>query len=67
MNTAVRWSPAADYPNETWNRVLGINLLTGVLLCMKHEIPWMLEAGGFIVNTASILGLVGFANAPAVV
>lgn len=55
----------AEYPEETWNRVLGINL-TGVFLCMKHEIPRMLEAGGgAIVNVASILGLVGFATAPA--
>lgn len=45
--------------------MLGINL-TGVFLCMKHEIPRMLETGGgSIVNVASILGLVGFANAPA--
>lgn len=58
-------APTADYPDETWNRVLGVNL-TGVFLCMKHEIPRMLETGGgSIVNVASILGLVGFANAPA--
>jgi NAD(P)-dependent dehydrogenase (short-subunit alcohol dehydrogenase family) len=58
-------APTADYPEETWNRVLGINL-TGAFLCMKHEIPRMLEGGGgAIVNMASILGLVGFANAPA--
>ena len=43
--------------------MLGINL-TGVFLCMKHEIPRMLEGGGgAIVNMASIVGLVGFANA----
>ena len=58
-------APTADYPEETWNRVLDINL-TGAFLCMKHEIPRMLEGGGgAIVNMASILGLVGFANAPA--
>jgi NAD(P)-dependent dehydrogenase (short-subunit alcohol dehydrogenase family) len=58
-------APTADYPEETWNKVLGINL-TGVFLCMKHEIPRMLEGGGgAIVNVASILSLVGFANAPA--
>src|SRR5215218_7839821 len=57
-------APTADYPEEAWNRVLGINL-TGVFLCMKHEIPRMLEGGGgSIVNMASVLGLVGFANAP---
>jgi NAD(P)-dependent dehydrogenase (short-subunit alcohol dehydrogenase family) len=58
-------APTADYAEEAWNRVLGINL-TGAFLCMKHEIPRMLEGGGgAIVNMASILGLVGFANAPA--
>jgi NAD(P)-dependent dehydrogenase (short-subunit alcohol dehydrogenase family) len=58
-------APTADYPEETWNRVLSINL-TGAFLCMKHEIPRMLEGGGgAVVNMASILGLVGFANAPA--
>lgn len=59
-------APTADYPEEAWNRVLAINL-TGAFLCMKHEIPKMLEGGGggSIVNMASILGLVGFANAPA--
>jgi NAD(P)-dependent dehydrogenase (short-subunit alcohol dehydrogenase family) len=55
----------ADYPEEAWNKVLSINL-TGVFLCMKHEIPAMLKAGGgAIVNTASILGLVSFATSAA--
>ena len=58
-------APTAVYAEETWNRVLAINL-TGVFLCVKHEIPRMLEGGGgSIVNMASVLGLVGFANAPA--
>lgn len=58
-------APTADYPEEDWERVLAVNL-TGVYLCMKHEIPRMLEAGGgSIVNVASILGMVGFATAPA--
>lgn len=58
-------APVAEYSDEVWNRVLGINL-TGVYLCVKHEIPRMLEGGGgAIVNVASILGLVGFATAPA--
>lgn len=57
--------PTADYPEEDWNKVIAINL-TGVWLCMKYEIPEMLKAGGgAIVNMASILGTVGFANAPA--
>ncbi|AHG92594.1 short-chain dehydrogenase/reductase SDR (plasmid) [Gemmatirosa kalamazoonensis] len=58
-------APTADYPDETWQRVLAINL-TGVFLCMKHEIPALrARGGGAIVNNASILGLVGFASAPA--
>lgn len=57
----------ADYPEDVWNRVININL-NGVWLCMKHEIPRMLaQGGGAIVNMASILGLVGFANASAYV
>ena len=40
--------------------MLAINL-TGVFLCMKHEIAQMLAqgGGGAIVNTASIAGLIG--------
>lgn len=49
----------ADYSEEDWDRVIGINL-KGVWLCMKYEIPQMLkQGGGAIVNTASIAGLVG--------
>lgn len=58
-------APTADYTVEGWNKVIAINL-TGVFLCMKYQIPEMLKAGGgAIVNMASILGAVGFANAPA--
>ena len=49
----------ADYPEEEWNKIIGINL-TGVWLCMKYEIPEMLKQGkGAIVNTASVMGLTG--------
>ena len=55
----------SDYPDDAWNRVIAVNL-TGVFLCMKHEIPALrARGGGVIVNNASILGVVGFANAPA--
>jgi NAD(P)-dependent dehydrogenase (short-subunit alcohol dehydrogenase family) len=58
-------APTADYPDEAWYRVIAVNL-TGVRLCMKHEIKEMLKRhGGAIVNNASILGVVGFANASA--
>lgn len=55
----------AEYAEEAWQRVLAVNL-TGVFLCMKEEIPALrARGGGAIVNNASILGLVGFAGAPA--
>lgn len=58
-------APTADYPLDAWNKVIGVNL-SGVFHCMKYQIPQMLTAGGgAIVNMASILGAVGFANAPA--
>lgn len=45
---------------ENWDRVVAINL-KGVWLCMKYEIPYMLNQGnGAIVNTASVAGLIGF-------
>lgn len=55
---------AADYTEEEWSKIIGINL-TGTWLCMKYEILQMLKQNsGAIVNTASVLGLVG-ANGPA--
>jgi NAD(P)-dependent dehydrogenase (short-subunit alcohol dehydrogenase family) len=59
-------APTADYTLEDWNRALALNL-TGVFLCLKYEIPAMLERGGAIVNMASGAGLVGFAGLPAYV
>jgi NAD(P)-dependent dehydrogenase (short-subunit alcohol dehydrogenase family) len=59
---AAPMAPLADYPNDGWDRTLAV-MLTGVYLCMKAEIPRMLErGGGAIVNTASGVGLVGYAN-----
>lgn len=56
----VMGTPTADQAEEDWDRVISINL-KGVWLCMKYEIPRLLEAGGgAIVNTASVAGLVGF-------
>jgi NAD(P)-dependent dehydrogenase (short-subunit alcohol dehydrogenase family) len=49
----------AEYAEDTWHQVIAINL-TGVWLCMKYEIPQMLQQGsGAIVNTASVAGLIG--------
>jgi NAD(P)-dependent dehydrogenase (short-subunit alcohol dehydrogenase family) len=49
----------AEYPVDVWERIVAVNL-TGVWLCMKHEVTWMLKRGkGSIVNTASSVGLIG--------
>ena len=54
--------PAADVAEEEWDRLLDIDL-RGVFLCMKHEIPLMLQAGGgAIVNTSSGAGVKGIAG-----
>lgn len=61
-------APTGDYTEEDWDRVMAVNL-RGVWLCMKHELAQMTaqSTGGRIVNMASILGYVGFADAPAYV
>ncbi len=60
-------APTAECTNENWNHVINVNL-RGVWLCMKHEIPAMLAAGGgSIVNCSSIAGIAGFPNIPAYV
>ncbi len=44
---------------NSWNALLAVNL-TGVFLCLKHEVLAMqAQGGGAIVNTASIAALVG--------
>jgi NAD(P)-dependent dehydrogenase (short-subunit alcohol dehydrogenase family) len=51
-------SAIPDLSLEAWNRTLLVNL-TGVFLCLKHEIPVMNEqGGGAIVNMASGAGFV---------
>jgi len=58
-------APVADITESEWARVLETNL-GGVFLCMKHEIPLMLEhGGGAIVNTSSGAGIRGFAGGAA--
>lgn len=57
--------PTGEYPLDGWHRVIDVNL-NGVFYGMRYAIPEMLKAGGgAIVNIASILGSVGFANASA--
>ncbi|MBC7347740.1 MAG: SDR family oxidoreductase [Clostridia bacterium] len=52
--------PVAEVSEETWEKVININL-KGVYLGMKYALPQMVaQGGGVIINTASIAGLVGF-------
>jgi NAD(P)-dependent dehydrogenase (short-subunit alcohol dehydrogenase family) len=55
-----------ELPVETWRRVIDINL-SGVFYGLRAQIPRMLATagGGAIVNMASVLGMVGFANVSA--
>ncbi|MBM3586529.1 MAG: glucose 1-dehydrogenase [Alphaproteobacteria bacterium] len=58
----------ADVAPEAWRRLIEVNL-TGVWLCLRHEVAQMrVQAlGGVIINTASILGLIGSASSSAYV
>jgi NAD(P)-dependent dehydrogenase (short-subunit alcohol dehydrogenase family) len=50
---------AADITEDEFDRTIGVNL-KGVWLCMRSEIPAMLESGGgAIVNTGSSAAVVG--------
>ena len=60
-------APVADYPLEGWHQVLNVNL-NGAFYGLKYQIPAIIASGGgAIVNMASILGGVGFANSSAYV
>jgi NAD(P)-dependent dehydrogenase (short-subunit alcohol dehydrogenase family) len=55
-------SPLVDYPEETFDRVLAVNV-KGVWLGLKTVAPLLrARGGGVIVNTASIAGLRGSRN-----
>jgi len=52
-------TPLAETTEADWDRLLDVDLRS-VFLCMKHEIPLMLETGGgAIVNTSSGAGVIG--------
>jgi NAD(P)-dependent dehydrogenase (short-subunit alcohol dehydrogenase family) len=54
-----------DQTEETFDQIMAINV-KGVWLAMKYEIPAMLATagGGAIVNTSSIVGVIGFPQVP---
>jgi NAD(P)-dependent dehydrogenase (short-subunit alcohol dehydrogenase family) len=56
-------APIVDYPLGGWQQIIDVNL-SSVFYGLKYEIPAIIASGGgAIVNMASILGSVGFANA----
>ncbi|NER35283.1 MAG: SDR family oxidoreductase [Oscillatoria sp. SIO1A7] len=58
-------SPLTDWSEEDWNYIIDVNL-KGMWLCLKYEIPAMIEQGsGAIVNTASVGAIVGVVGSPA--
>jgi NAD(P)-dependent dehydrogenase (short-subunit alcohol dehydrogenase family) len=60
-------APTGEYPLDGWRTVMSVNL-DGVFYCTRGEIRQMGQrGGGSIVNMASILGAVGFANSVAYV
>ena len=65
-NAGTSGTPAAftDLSLHDWDAVVRLNL-TGVFLCMKHELRVMDPAGrGAIVNTSSGAGVIGFPSLP---
>jgi len=61
-NAGISRPPALVHELEpaAWHEMIAINL-TSLFLCMRHEVPPMLEqGGGAIVNTSSGAGIVGY-------
>jgi len=55
-------TPTADLTIDDWDRIIAVDL-RGVFLCMKNQIPLMLQHGrGAIVNTSSGAGVMGIAG-----
>jgi len=60
-----RPNPTADMTEEEWDRIITINLRS-VFLCLKYEIPLLLQQnGGAIVNTSSGAGVKVFGRGAA--
>ncbi|KQR54105.1 short-chain dehydrogenase [Leifsonia sp. Leaf336] len=60
-------APVADYSLDSWRKVIEVNL-NAVMYSMQPQLTAMAaNGGGAIVNMASILGSVGFANSSAYV
>lgn len=61
-NAGTEGTPAETHlqTEDAWDKVIDSNL-KGVWLCMKYQIPLMLEnGGGSIVNMSSVAGVIGY-------
>ena len=57
-----RMATIGEATEADWDHVLSINL-KGIWLCLKHELPVMVDQGqGTIVNCSSVVGLLGQRN-----
>lgn len=62
---ALESKPSDRVSIDEWNKIISVNL-TGVFLCTKHAIPYMIKnKNGSIVNISSVLGKVGEPDDPA--
>lgn len=51
-------APLVEQTEEEWDRIMRVDV-TGVFLCLKHQIAHMARAGrGSIINTSSVAGLI---------
>jgi len=65
IQPADSYLPAHELPEETWDRIIAVNLKSYFLMT-KHCVPVMQErGGGVIVNTASVQGLQSAPGVPA--
>jgi NAD(P)-dependent dehydrogenase (short-subunit alcohol dehydrogenase family) len=60
-NAGTSWgAPAEEYPLESWNKVMGLNLTGVFLLTQQVGARWMIpRKQGRIVNIASVAGIKG--------
>lgn len=60
-------APTAEYDEAVFDAVIGVNV-KGVFLGLRHVLPEMIRQGsGYVVNTASVAGLVATPGMPAYV
>ena len=61
------YAELAEQTTTDWERTIAVNL-TGVFLCLRSQVPRMVEGGGgAVVNVSSAAGQMGFAHLPAYV